>query len=60
LLLEGGQIVFRVDSEIHHAWASILSFVIWRSLNRCEHGSGGPLLHGIRYQVSQVSFPEIR
>jgi hypothetical protein len=25
----------------------ILSFVIWRSLNRCEHGSGGPLLHGI-------------
>src|SRR5712691_2485211 len=37
-----------IDSEIHHAWASILSFVMWRSLNRCEHGSGGPLLHGIR------------
>src|SRR5207247_6123514 len=52
---DDGALAVQIDSEIHHDWASILSFVIWRSFNRCEHGSGGPLLHGIRRPTKSAS-----
>jgi hypothetical protein len=48
-----GRLAVMVHSDVDHDRASFLSFVLSdAAASSSEHGSGGPLLHGIRGLVS--------